>query len=262
MKGFIRAEIFKTFHTKEYYYFLLLPLGVILFVFYEWLNKTHNQYLSNVSNFYFDKSPWHMYFANFMFFNCFFFSFLTVIIVYFNVNNEHNKKIWKYIYTLPNSDIDVFLSKQITCWIWIFLSLLLNFLVAILLGYLLAYLNKNVPFTQFDNHISTLILIYLKLFLALLPLATIQILLSMFFKGKLLLFIILPIFSWLSWIDFSPYNLAVKGLFKVILFEGKKYSFGHNISFLTKFELYGLIFLVVTNALFLIYRYRIINKMV
>ncbi len=262
MKGFIHAEIFKTFRTKEYYYFLLLPLGIILFVFYKWVNTSNDQYLSSASNFYFDKSPWHMYFANFMGFNCLLFPFLIVVIVYFNINNEFNKHAWKYLFTLPNSDVAVFISKQITCWIWLFLSLLLNFLVAVVLGYLLTFLNKNIPFTIHDKHIDTLFLIYIKLFLLLLPLVSIQILLNMYFKSKLLLFIVLPIFSWMSWVEFSPYNLALRGLLKVISFEGKKYYFGHNISFFTKFELYGLIFLIVANALFFIFRYRIINKIV
>lgn len=262
MKGFIYAEIFKTFRTKEYYYFLLLPLGVILYAFLGWVNKTNNQYLSIASNFYVDKSPWHMYFANFMSFNYFLFPFLIVVIVYFNINNEFNKHTWKYLFTLPNSDVGVFISKQITCLIWLFLSILLNFLVAVLLGYLLAFLNKNIPFTLHDNQIDTLFLIYVKLFLLLLPLVSVQILLNMYFKNKLLLFIILPIFSWMSGFEFSPYNLSFKGLLNVLFFERKEHFFGHNISFFTKFELYSLIFLVAANALFFIFRYRIINKIV
>ena len=110
---------------------------------------------------------------------------MLIIFIAYSVNSvEHKADTWKTLFSLPISKMSVYAAKYFYAFFLVFLCLLLFVLFTIGFGNFLSILKPVLKFNEYHME-STLLQIYIKLFLSSLGILSIQFLLSLLFQDFL-----------------------------------------------------------------------------
>lgn len=220
------SEFYKLSKSKEILGLLLLPAILTLLVSgYLYYDITQN--LAGVAGG--TTNPWKNMLGKAVFqFFYLLYPILVAIFVHACCDVEYKNKNYKILFTLPVSKFNIFISKALFVLSTVLVSVLLSYFMFLTCGYLLGILLPETGFRDYDFRVVTFF-VFLKLYLTLTAIASIQLCLSLQFKNFIYpigfaMFVL--VFSLVVWrkdfSDFIPYTGAFKSYINLL---------GENIKF-------------------------------
>ena len=260
---FFKSELTKFLYERENYIIFLLPLLLVFYGFIVWITAT-NAHFQNSRSLSLEASPWFFYYRETFFLMPAIYVIISTSISHKNIDLEHRRRMWKYIFAVPKAEIYLIPTKQLTIMLWLFLSLTIGYLFTLGFGFLITWLNPSVPFKEHDCFFDLLALLYLKLYLFLIPIILLHTYISLFFRFNILLSVLAPCFIWLTGIDWIPHNIPLYQIFRVFFYNGfNKVDFRTSFIFFDKYIvlalLYSLSIIIIGQFLLRKNIYKIIN---
>lgn len=230
---FLRVEILKLFLFKGNFYFIGVFFLFFLFIFLSFVGKDAAYLNTLIGGINGETNPWYFFYHRIFLLFPFLISIFLVLIIYSSIEVEHQRRMWKYLFVIPESEYYLILSKQIAFSFFLIFILFVCFVLNFCFGILLSNLNNQIPFKKNDWYLDILPFLYLKLYISLLPLIFIHIYLNIWYKRSLLLSLSLLLFSWLLWNKYLPHVLPVRIVANDFFFPTMKKTtfrevFGHN----------------------------------
>jgi hypothetical protein len=256
----LSAEFYKSLRNKEGFIFLAMGLLPILFSTLIWLKWDYAAY-DLIAGFYKDKNPFVFFYGSLYGSQGFILSLLLMAFVYLSIDAEHNAKSWKALYAIPNMTHHLVWAKQLIIIGWVFVMLQIQYPIIVLATNILEKYNLQIPFIKFQPHYDLIWLMQLKVLISALPFIVFQVWFNMLVPKKILVNILVIIFSWFFASGHSP-----QGCLKAVCsqtfygYDVKKTTFSESFHFFNAYEQFSLIILGILLVMGYLLTPKIINK--
>jgi len=225
------SEFYKLSKNKEIVVLLLIPVALTIFVAgYLYYDVSQNP-VGEIDG---SINPWQGMFGKDVFqFFYLLYPILVAIFVHACCDIEYKNNNYKVLFTLPISKHKIFIAKVLFIFITVLLSVSLSYFAFLLCGYLLGVVLPEIGFQNYDFR-SVSFFVFLKLYVALAAISSIQLCLSLQFKNFIYPIgfgMFLLVFSMIVWqkdfSDFIPYTGSFKSYLNMLsentLFERLDY---------------------------------------
>ncbi len=220
------SEYYKLSKNKEIFGLLLVPaILTILITGYLYYDVVQNTGVGDGS-----VNPWKYMLGKpvFQFFYLLY-PILIAIFVHACCDVEYQNNNYKILFTLPLSKCRIFVSKILFILTTSLLSVLLSYFIFLLCGYLLSIVLPEIGFQNYDFR-NVICFVFLKLYITLAAISSIQLLISLQFKnfiypmGFAMFMLVFSVFtSQKSFSDFIPYTGTYRA-FTTLFSENTKFE--------------------------------------
>lgn len=206
MLNYFQIELRKitTFPAFRYGFLLLLglPFGAgVSYMFRKYDDLLREAKYSN------DLNPWFDFYSDPIYIIAFLLPIICGVMASLQYSIEEKGNYWKYLFSLPISRWQIFVSKFCSLIFCLFLLLFSIWVVLVLSANVLAFFKPTVfAFKSYNSHFTEITLFVFKLFLYQLGILSICFYLTFRFKNSLSLNIFVPIFSFFIYGKYSPFN--------------------------------------------------------
>ncbi len=232
----LKAEHYKARGNFAVLLMLLYPLTILLIV------DIYIIYESKGSDM-FGYNPWVYILGRYTFnFFVFLYPMITSILCYSLCEIESKNNNYKQLFTLPVNKLSLFLAKIIYLIEIILLSVLIAYIFFLISGYCFSYILPELTFQDYDAR-GIIFIVFCKIFLSLLAIASIQYCLSLTFKSFVIpisigcfitIFTLLVCSKW-------DYNYLIP----YYSINNASISFSHEVDILGMEHYYNIIFYIV-----------------
>lgn len=213
------SEYYKLSKNKEIVGLLLLPaILTILITGYLYYDVSQNIAVSDGSI-----NPWKSMLGRAVFqFFYLLYPILVAIFVQACCDVEYRNNNYKILFTLPVSKYKIFIAKTLFILTTILLSVILTYFTFLLSGYVLSIVLPEIGFQNYDFR-KVIFFVFLKLYITLAAISSIQLLLSLQFKNFIYPIgfgMFMLVFSLITWqkrfSDFIPYTGSYKSYINLL----------------------------------------------
>lgn len=195
--------------------------------------------------------------------NIFVIPLLFILLIFHHIDTDYKRNMWRYSMTIPFATILLLPAKQLVLYTWFLAQIGLLFLIFISLPFILPIINPLIPeFTSHKFPTSILFLLLAKYSINILAILSFQAIFSFILPNRPTIMILLPIVSFISTFGFTPYNCAPYSIIKTIFYDVRKESFGENLVFLTKYELFTLTIVFILFIFSYKFRFNLLKKII
>ncbi len=225
------AEYYKLSKNKELFGLLFVPVALTVLVAGHLYYDVSQNMVGEIDG---SVNPWNGMLGKAVFqFFYLLYPILVAIFVHACCDIEYKNNNYKVLFTLPVSKFKIFIAKALFVLITVLLSVSLSYVTFLVCGYLLGRILPEIGFQNYDFR-NVVFFVFLKLYIALAAISSIQLCLSLQFKNFIYPIgfgMFLLVFSMIVWqkdfSDFVPYTGSFKSYINLLsentLFERLDY---------------------------------------